>query len=249
MLKFLWSINPDNCKEKTFEELNLKGDISWGAEKQFENEALMAVRTANFISAFLQVVDPKEVFPGTRVVDKPLTEDQMIGEALALVMGDTRIWSAGIYWEQNKFPNRTWFAPYAYKTQLNTRRFQVEDLARLNKTDEIYTNQHWYKDLKSRWSNYYETLEKYWLKMYFRSDETGDDIYLRRYEHFPEYYRAANIKQGMWTAPYYDCDGLVKMWKITYAAPFFGWDSLRNRIEFKCVFRLTKINFRMTLMA
>ena len=52
----------------------------------------MAVRTANFISAFLQVVDPKEVFPGTRVTDEPLTEDQMIGEALALVMGDTRIW-------------------------------------------------------------------------------------------------------------------------------------------------------------
>ena len=233
MLKFLWSVNEDNCKSRTHEELNLKGDISWGAEVQFENEALMAVRTANFISAFLQVVDPKEVFPGTRVVDKPLSEDQMIGEALALVMGDTRIWSAGIYWEQNKFPNRSHFAPYAYKTQLNTRNFKVEDLARLNKTEEIYTNQGWYKDLKSRWSNYYEPLEKYWLKMYFRSEEQGDDIYLRRYEHFPEYYHAANIKQGQWTAPYFDCHGLHKMWKITYAAPFFGWDSLRNRIEFK----------------
>ena len=113
----------------------------------------MATRLANFISAFLQVVDPKEVFPGTRVVDKPLTEDQMIGnrfeflnlfldkpakfkdvisndfyttgEAVALVMGDTRIWSAGIYWDQNKFPNRTYFAPYAYKEELNTRKFKV----------------------------------------------------------------------------------------------------------------------------
>jgi hypothetical protein len=27
---------------------------------------------------------------GTRVVDKPLNEDQMIGEALAIVMGTTR---------------------------------------------------------------------------------------------------------------------------------------------------------------
>jgi len=244
MLKFLWSVNEDNCKSRTHEELNLKGDISWGAEVQFENEALMAVRTANFISAFLQVVDPKEVFPGTRVVDKPLSEDQMIGEALALVMGDTRIWSAGIYWEQNKFPNRSHFAPYAYKTQLNTRNFKVEDLARLNKTEEIYTNQAWYKDLKSRWSNYYEPLEKYWLKMYFRSEEQGDDIYLRRYEHFPEYYHAANIKQGQWTAPYFDCHGLHKMWKITYAAPFFGWDSLRNRIEFKGAVAVS-MNIRM----
>ncbi len=96
-------MNPQNCVKRTHEELYLKGDVSWGAEEQFKNEALMAVRTANFISAFLQVrrrtlgcacrkgdlispfflvkvVDPKEVFPGTRVVDKPLTEDQMIGK-------------------------------------------------------------------------------------------------------------------------------------------------------------------------
>ena len=119
------SVTPENCKKRTYEELHLKGDLSWGAEEQFKNEALMAVRTANFISAFLQVVDPKEVFPGTRVVDKPLTEDQMIGEALAMVMGNTRVWSAGIYWEPNEFTNRTYFAPYAFKTQLNTRRFQV----------------------------------------------------------------------------------------------------------------------------
>ena len=66
---------------------------------------------------------------------------------------------------------------------------KVEDLSRLNKTNELYTNEEWFKVLKSRWSNYYDTLEKYWIKMYFRSDEQGDNIYQRRYEHFPEYYR------------------------------------------------------------
>ena len=74
--------NKTACKARKYEELHLKGDISWGADVQFKNEALMATRLANFISAFLQVVDPKEVFPGTRVVDKPLTEDQMIGNIL-----------------------------------------------------------------------------------------------------------------------------------------------------------------------
>ena len=77
------SKNPRACKERTHEELHLKGDISWGADVQFKNEALMATRLANFISAFLQVVDPKEVFPGTRVTDKPLTEDQMIGNIIS----------------------------------------------------------------------------------------------------------------------------------------------------------------------
>jgi hypothetical protein len=26
---------------------------------------------------------------------------------------------------------------------------------------------------------------------------------------------------------------IVKKWKITYASPFFGWNSLRNKIEFQ----------------
>lgn len=115
----------------------LRGDISFGAEEFFENEAKMATRLANFISAFLQVSDPLEVYSGKRVADRPLTEDQMIGETLALVLGDTKIWSAGTFWDRNKFTNRTFFAPYAYKTQLNTRKFKLEDLARLNDTGKI----------------------------------------------------------------------------------------------------------------
>jgi len=266
IMNYIQSINADTCKGKSPEDLQLRGDISYGSEEQFENEALMAVRTANFISAFLQVVDPKEIFPGTRVVDEPLTEDQMMGEALAMVMGNSKIWSAGIYFDTSQFVvkpakkaesagpqtdprhnTRTFFAPFAYKKERNTRQFHLEDLARLNNTKEIYINQGWYKDLKSRWSNYFDDLEKHWLKMYFRSrdgvkkeqgqsikgDAIPDPLYLRRYEHFPEYYRAANIKHGVWTAPRFDCNGFVKLWKITYAVPFFGFNSLRNRIEFK----------------
>lgn len=37
------------------QDLILRGDVSFGAKEQFENEAKMAVRLANFISAFLQV--------------------------------------------------------------------------------------------------------------------------------------------------------------------------------------------------
>lgn len=58
----------------------------------------------------------------------------MMGETLALMLGDTKIWTAATYWDRNKFTNRTFFAPFAYKTQLNTRKFKLEDVARLNKT-------------------------------------------------------------------------------------------------------------------
>ena len=48
------------------QDLILHGDIGYGAEEQFENEAKMAVRLANFISAFLQVsVIPMTIFPLT----------------------------------------------------------------------------------------------------------------------------------------------------------------------------------------
>ena len=74
------------------------------------------------------------------------------------------------------------------------------NFCRLNTSDTLYTNKKWFKKIKSRWGNFYDNLEKHWLKMFFRSRSGGrdqskfgdgvyDDIYLRRYEHFPEYYR------------------------------------------------------------
>ena len=52
-------------------------------------------------------------------------------------------------------------------------------------------------------------------------------------------YRAADIRHGYWTRPYFDCNGFVKKWVVTYAAPFFGWDSLRTKLEFKGVVTVT----------
>lgn len=110
-LKFINGVNERTCKNFHPQDLELHGDISFGAKDYFSNEAKMALRLANFISAFLQISDPNEVYSGKRVADKPLTEDQMIGETLALVLGNTRIWSAGTFWDRNKFTNRTLFAP------------------------------------------------------------------------------------------------------------------------------------------
>jgi hypothetical protein len=51
--------------------------------------------------------------------------------------------------------------------------------------------------------------------------------------------RAADLRHGYWTRPYFDCNGFVKKWVTTYAAPFFGWDSLRTKLEFKGVVTVT----------
>lgn len=230
-LTFILGVNKETCKNYDPKDLVLRGDISHGAKEQFVNEARMAVRLANFISAFLQVSDPKEVYSGKRVADQPLTEDQMIGETLALVLGNSRIWSAGTYWERNKFTNRTYFAPYAYKTELNTRKYWVEDLARLNKSDEVYTTKPWFQFLKQRYLANFDSLEKFYMKIKIRFNETGE--YMKKYEHYPNYYRAAKLEDGYWTQPYFDCTGKVPMWLITYAIPYFGWDSMKAKLEFK----------------
>lgn len=233
VLKFIQGVNERTCKNFHPQDLKLRGDVSFGAKEQFENEAKMAVRLANFISAFLQISDPNEVYSGRRVADKPLTEDQMIAETLAIVMGNQRIWYASTFWDRNKFTNRSYFAPYAYKQDLNTRKFKVEDVARLNKSHELYTGNEQFKFLKQRWSGNFEDLEKFYLKMKIRRNETGE--HLQKYEHYPMYYRAANLGHGFWSQPHFDCKGYVKKWLVTYSAPFFGWDSLKVKLEFKGV--------------
>jgi len=97
----------------------------------------------------------------------------------------------------------------------------------------VYTNKPWFQFLKQRWATNFETLEKYWMKINIRSNETGE--HLMKYEHYPNFYHAANLDQGHWTTPYFDCGGKVPKWVITYASPFFGWDSLKARLEFKLV--------------
>lgn len=62
------------------EMLELQGDIAHGKDIQLENEARMALRLAHFISVFLQSRKPNARYAQYRQPDKPLTEDQMIGE-------------------------------------------------------------------------------------------------------------------------------------------------------------------------
>lgn len=97
--------------------------------------------------------------------------------------------------------------------------------------EELYTNEAFFKFLKQRWSTNFDSLEKYYFKMRIRFNETGETA--RKYEHYPTFFRAAKLEHGTWSKPYYDCDGKVPMWKILYAAPFFGWDSLKAKLEFK----------------
>lgn len=63
----------------TASERLLPGDAGYGADTQFDNQARAALRLANFISAFMQLTDPNEMYGNYRG-DRRLNEEQLFGE-------------------------------------------------------------------------------------------------------------------------------------------------------------------------
>jgi len=51
----------------------------------------------------------------------------------------------------------------------------------------VYTNKLWFQFLKQRWSTNFDALEKYYMKIKIRFNETGES--LKKYEHYPNFYR------------------------------------------------------------
>jgi hypothetical protein len=54
-------------------------------------------------------------------------------------------------------------------------------------SDEVYTNKPWFQFLKQRWSTNFDALEKFYMKIKIRFNETGES--LKKYEHYPNFYR------------------------------------------------------------
>lgn len=232
------AVTASNCAEigrQRPELLRLPGDVAHGREWHLENEARSAVRLANFLSGFLQTVDPKDLFAEFRVPDRSLTQDQIIGEAMSLVAGNQRILGCGVYFDRKQFPGRPLYAPYAYRRHRNERRFYVDDMARFR--GAAYLHEGFFSQLKTRWAANLDDLVTYTTKIRIRYNSTGHNPI--NYDHYPLQYHAAEVEHGYWTDPYFDCGGLHTDWVMVYASPFFGWDSLHDRIEFKGVVAVT----------
>lgn len=56
-----------------------------------------------------------------------------------------------------------------------------------NISDEVYTREPWFQFLKQRWSTNFDALEKFYMKIKIRFNESGE--YLKKYEHYPNFYR------------------------------------------------------------
>ena len=225
-------INGDNCGTFKDEELQLPGDVSYGARKQFSPQARTALRLAHFLSNFLQNVDFYEEYGNLRA-DNLLNVDQIFGEVLANVMGDYRVLGSGVFFDRDKYRGpdgntKQFFGPYAWRTSVSGTRYLALDYAGFEKH---YLDDVWFKNIKERWVSNTYGLQRFVSKPMIRSDLDGTS--LKKFEFFPMYYYAPHEDDGLWSLPYFDCDGYINNWVLTYSVPFFGLNSLRTHLEFK----------------
>ncbi|ELU11322.1 hypothetical protein CAPTEDRAFT_161811 [Capitella teleta] len=241
------SVNKDNCETFKAEELELPGDVAYGVEREFSEQARTALRLAHFLSNFLQNIDLYEEYGNLRG-DKLLNIELLFGEALANVMGDLRIKGSGVFYDIDKFKGpdlltRQFFGPYAYRYEKEDEGGETGDRANTHFRaidfagfENHYLDAPWFKNVKERWQSNTYGLIKYTEKPLIRSDLGGTS--LKKFELYPLYYRAPSEKDGWWSAPYFDCNGYVNDWIISYSVPFFGQNSIGSAIEFKGIVRV-----------
>ena len=236
------SVTAANCATKKREHLRLPGDVSYGVEKVFSPQARVALRLAHFVSNFQQNIDLYEEYGNLRG-DHLLHTEQLFGEVLANVMGDLRVHASGLFFDTDKYTapdgsTRQLFGPYAYRAkatdvggpegeQVQTH-FRAIDFAGMR---DRYVHRDWFKVVKERWQSNTYGLQQFTEKPLIRSDLRGTS--LKKFELYPLYYHAAREEDGWWSAPYFDCDGFIKDWIITYSVPFFGRNTIGSAIEFK----------------
>lgn len=64
-----------------------------------------------------------------------------------------------------------------------------------------------------------------------RSNVNGTN--LKKHEDYPLTWMAPVYESGEWSDPYFDCDGYLKDWVITYRVPFFGNQGYGSPVEFR----------------
>lgn len=225
------NINKENCKTFSNRARLLPGDVGYGVETQFDPQARFALRISHLLSNWYQNVIPGENF-GYLKGGNRIHHELMFGEVLANVMADYKVLSSGIYFEPHVFEDwdgksREYFGPFAYKRDNNA--FAIDTAGFKTR----YTDEDWYSKIRQRWQTNTAGLLKYRMKAKVRSDIKGSSSV--NFEYYPMGYKAPSVTHGIWSQPYFRCDGRVDAWVMTYAVPFIGMDRLRTKLQFKGV--------------
>ncbi|VEL34691.1 unnamed protein product [Protopolystoma xenopodis] len=144
------SVTSENCASKLVSDLVLPGEVSFGAEVQFEMEARIALRLAHFLSAYYQNDIIGERY-GSLKSGFPLNRFELFGEVFANVLSSFQIVSSGIFFDFQRFKDQDgtiWdlFAPFAYKPRQSTQTAEALDMSLKGYRD--YPEKIWFRALK-----------------------------------------------------------------------------------------------------
>lgn len=154
-------------------------------------------------------------------------------------MSDQKIKGSGVFFDVDKFNGsdgelRQLFGPYAWRlekgksSQDTDEEFRAIDYAGFSAP---YLTEPWFENVKQHW----HSDNTHGLTIFKENIEVRSHLYdyYSRDSLSPFYYKAPREEDGIWTAPYFDCDGYVDEWIITYSVPFFGQNSDSSAIEFQ----------------
>ena len=231
-------INRQTCiNSKDASQLYLPKEAAYGVYTQFEAQGRTALKTAHFLSQFLQNADELSGILTTvgeykiysshkKEIHKRINETHVFAEVVANVMSDSRIVGLGVFFDRNKFKidqenTREFFGPFAYRSPPNTRsdtdEIKVIDFAGFHTR---YINEDWYRETKEKWTSNLDKLEQF-------TDRLGHPhTYILEHQ-------APVYTDGVWSRPMFKCDGRIMEWVVTYTVPFFGPMSSGTGIEFK----------------
>ena len=228
------------CKNMRPENMEFPEEVGYGANKFFDPQSRMAVRLSNFLSNIYQNVFANESLGAIRS-NETVNVELLFGETLAMVMGDVRIYSAGVWFDIDKYSGREgrreFFAPFAWRPDAAAGKtvstsYKAKDMAGEHPKLQQYVFENWFQDIKMRWFGSKYGLKRYTTRMWVRESPEGN--LLQKFERHPMFYWSANVTDGVWSRPYFDCKYIMD-WTMRYTVPFFGLKDDRSDIEFKGV--------------
>ena len=248
------AIDRQTCNNaKDLSQLHLPEEVAYGADTQFEAQGRTALKTAHFLSSFLQnagelcdiltTMRKYRMYPEEREIAERINETHVFGEVIANVISDFKIAGFGVFFDRNKFKvnnesTRELFGPFAYRIPSNTSdagEFKVIDFAGFPTS---YVDQDWFEKTKENWTSNLDRLEEFSERLGYPNNHNTSfkDEYSERLGYTGTHnvsFKAPSYADGKWSRPMFKCDGRIMEWVVTYTVPFFGPVSSGTDVEFK----------------
>ena len=199
-----WVQNQKNCTPSpSLRQVFGNGRFPEKTYAQFDHQMDTAVKTANILNNLFRRRTQQ-----SGGLSNSYHEDYYFAIAKAVAQQDPLIYGAAIAFGKRPFlsQGRTLFCPYVYR-QKGTGRLTAKDLSlSLDYANNTTMSTEWFWRHSGRHSRINGVYKSY--STYTQGGLVNSSV------------RVTTRKEGLWSAPYYDCQG-GETWIVTYSVPFY----------------------------